>query len=182
MVSGEMLNFGSGGDDRTATRVFRLEVYLLNRGSIIGHSVWKPKEGSNCENYKHFGIFSEQKTNLGRPSTFSTNIRKNVLSKRDPFCVCETLSKINCELFKKGVMGESKTKTGSITGDSKLKMGVNAGGRTCLPKFKFSAKFPIGLHVILHLQIKKLKFALHRIMKIILSEKPLELNIELLLK
>ena len=58
-------------------------------------------------------------------------------------------------------MGESKTKTGSITGDSKLKMGVNAGGRTCLPKFKFSAKFPIGLHVILHLvQIKKIQICL----------------------
>ena len=29
------------------------------------------------------------------------------------------------------------------------------GGRTRLPKFKFSAKFPIGLHVILQIQIKK---------------------------
>ena len=28
-------------------------------------------------------------------------------------------------------------------------------GRTHLPKFKFSAKFPIGLHVIFKLQIKK---------------------------
>ena len=31
----------------------------------------------------------------------------------------------------------------------------NRGGRTRLPKFKFSAKFPIGLHVILQIQIKK---------------------------
>ena len=31
----------------------------------------------------------------------------------------------------------------------------NQGGRTRLPKFKFSAKFPIGLHVILQIQIKK---------------------------
>ena len=30
-----------------------------------------------------------------------------------------------------------------------------AGGRTRLPKFKFSANFSIGLHVILQLQIKK---------------------------
>ena len=28
-------------------------------------------------------------------------------------------------------------------------------GRKRLPKFKFSAKFPIGLHVILQIQIKK---------------------------
>ena len=32
---------------------------------------------------------------------------------------------------------------------------VQGGGRTRLPKFKFSAKFPIGLHVILQIQIKK---------------------------
>ena len=29
------------------------------------------------------------------------------------------------------------------------------GGRKRLPKFKFSAKFPIGLHMILQIQIKK---------------------------
>ena len=29
------------------------------------------------------------------------------------------------------------------------------GGQKRLPKFKFSAKFPIGLHVILQIQIKK---------------------------
>ena len=32
---------------------------------------------------------------------------------------------------------------------------VRRGGRKRLPKFKFSAKFPIGLHVILQIQIKK---------------------------
>ena len=31
------------------------------------------------------------------------------------------------------------------------------GGRKRLPKFKFSAKFPIGLHVILQIQIKKIR-------------------------
>ena len=29
------------------------------------------------------------------------------------------------------------------------------GGRTHLPKFKFSANFPIGLHMILQIEIKK---------------------------
>ena len=32
---------------------------------------------------------------------------------------------------------------------------LSRGGRKRLPKFKFSAKFPIGLHVILQIQIKK---------------------------
>ena len=32
---------------------------------------------------------------------------------------------------------------------------TRGGGRKRLPKFKFSAKFPIGLHVILQIQIKK---------------------------
>ena len=31
----------------------------------------------------------------------------------------------------------------------------NQGGRTRLPEFKFSAKFPIGLPVIFQIQIKK---------------------------
>ena len=31
------------------------------------------------------------------------------------------------------------------------------GSRKRLPKFKFSAKFPIGLHVILQIQIKKIR-------------------------
>ena len=34
---------------------------------------------------------------------------------------------------------------------------LGQGGRTQLPKFKFSAKFPIGLHVILQIQIKKIR-------------------------
>ena len=36
---------------------------------------------------------------------------------------------------------------------------LEAGGgvRKRLPKFKFSAKFPIGLHVILQIQIKKIR-------------------------
>ena len=32
---------------------------------------------------------------------------------------------------------------------------LKQGGRKRLPKFKFSAKFPIGLHMILQIQIKK---------------------------
>ena len=34
---------------------------------------------------------------------------------------------------------------------------IRGGGRKRLPKFKFSAKFPIGLHVILQIQIKKIR-------------------------
>ena len=32
-------------------------------------------------------------------------------------------------------------------------------GRTCLPKFRFSANFPIGLHIIVQIQMKKFKNA-----------------------
>ena len=45
--------------------------------------------------------------------------------------------------FFKGAKGYSSTPGGA------------GGGRKRLPKFKFSAKFPIGLHVILQIQIKK---------------------------
>ena len=34
---------------------------------------------------------------------------------------------------------------------------IGGGGRKRLPKFKFSAKFPIGLHVILQIQIKNIE-------------------------
>ena len=34
---------------------------------------------------------------------------------------------------------------------------MSQGGRTRLPKSKFSANFPIGLHVILQVQIKKIQ-------------------------
>ena len=43
-------------------------------------------------------------------------------------------------------------------------------GKTRLPKFKFSATFPIGLDVILELQIKKIKTCLNEMRKIILTE------------
>ena len=45
-------------------------------------------------------------------------------------------------------------KGGAMLGRLKNKGG---GGRKRLPKFKFSAKFPIGLHVILQIQIKKIR-------------------------
>ena len=45
------------------------------------------------------------------------------------------------------------------------------GGGECLPKFKFSAKFPIGLHLILKLQIKKFKTCLNQMCRIILTKK-----------
>ena len=39
--------------------------------------------------------------------------------------------------------------------ETRFDMKIVRGGRTRLPKFKFSAKFPIGLHVILQIQIRK---------------------------
>ena len=56
------------------------------------------------------------------------------------------------------------------------------GGRTRLPKFKFSAKFPIGLHVILQIQIKKIGNDCYIMWKIILTENPSRFNVEPLLK
>ena len=56
------------------------------------------------------------------------------------------------------------------------------GGRTRLPKFKFSAKFPIGLHVILQIQIKKFENDCYIMWKIILTENPSRFNVEPLLK
>ena len=51
---------------------------------------------------------------------------------------------------------------GSKTGQEKMPCSPHAttgsrGGRKRLPKFKFSAKFPIGLHVTLQIQIKNSK-------------------------
>ena len=47
----------------------------------------------------------------------------------------------------------------SLTKNSKhlYKECCGGGGRTRLPKFKFSAKFPVGLHVILQIQIIKIQ-------------------------
>ena len=59
---------------------------------------------------------------------------------------------------------------------------LRRGGRTRLPKFKFSAKFPIGLHVILQIQIKKFENDSYIMWKIILTENPSRFNIEPLLK
>ena len=51
------------------------------------------------------------------------------------------------------------------------------GGRKRLPKFKFSAKFPIGLHVILQIQIKKFENDCYLMWKIILTENPSRCNL-----
>ena len=53
----------------------------------------------------------------------------------------------------------------------------SGGGRTRLPKFKFSAKFPIGLHVILQIQIRKLENDCYIMWKIILTENPSRFNL-----
>ena len=56
------------------------------------------------------------------------------------------------------------------------------GGRKRLPKFRFSAKFPIGLHVILQIQIRKFENDCYIMWKIILTENPWRFNVEPLLK
>ena len=57
--------------------------------------------------------------------------------------------------FDRGNMSQSKiSREGSIGRDRQRQW-----GRTRLPKFKFSANFPIALHVILQLQIKKFQNA-----------------------
>ena len=56
------------------------------------------------------------------------------------------------------------------------------GGRKRLPKFKFSAKFPIGLHVILQILIKKFENDCYIMRKIILTENPSRCNLAPLLK
>ena len=56
------------------------------------------------------------------------------------------------------------------------------GGRKRLPEFKFSAKFPIGLHVILQIQIKKIENDCYIMWKIILTENPSRCNLAPLLK
>ena len=55
---------------------------------------------------------------------------------------------------------------------------VGGGGQKRLPKFKFSAKFPIGLHVILQIQIKKFENDCYIMWKIILTENPSRFNVE----
>ena len=49
----------------------------------------------------------------------------------------------------------SKSIGSSVKRGRKLKVLEYEGGRTRLPKSEISAKFPIGLHVILQIQIKK---------------------------
>ena len=56
------------------------------------------------------------------------------------------------------------------------------GGRKRLPKFKFSAKFPIGLHVILQIQIIKFENDCYIMWKSILTENPSRCNLAPLLK
>ena len=51
------------------------------------------------------------------------------------------------------------------------------GGRTRLPKFKFSANFPIGSYMILQIQIKKnQKCLISYVKKNILIENPFEVQ------
>ena len=69
----------------------------------------------------------------------------------------------------------------SLEGRNPLSLNTG-GGRIRLPKFKFLAKFPIGLHVILQIQIEKFENDCYIMWKIILTENPLRFNVEPLLK
>ena len=65
----------------------------------------------------------------------------------------------------------------------KWQKGQLKGGGSDLPKFKFSVEFPIGLHVILQLRIKKInKTAYHHKCKIILTKNPSRCDLAPLLK
>ena len=77
------------------------------------------------------------------------------------------------------ILASPESKAG---GAPNCKTGEQGGGRKRLPKFKFSAKFPIGLHVILQIQIKKFENDCYNMWKIILTENPLRCNLAPLLK
>ena len=53
---------------------------------------------------------------------------------------------------------------------------LNQGGRTRLPKFKFSPKFLIGLHFILQIQIRKFKKSLLSYVKNYFNQKSVEVQ------
>ena len=89
----------------------------------------------------------------------------------------------------KWILFVNYTVTVALVGVAKLNLALPApslfktrGGRKRLPKFKFSAKFPIGLHVILQIQIKKFENDCYLMWKIILTENPSRFNVEPLLK
>ena len=69
-----------------------------------------------------------------------------------------------------------------MSGDCAITLAYLRGGRTRLPKFKFSAKFPIGLHMILQIQIRKFENDCYIMWKIILTDNPSRFNVEPLLK
>ena len=52
---------------------------------------------------------------------------------------------------------EIKAEDGEALRAFSIFLNETGGGRKRLPKFKFSAKFPVGLHVILQIQIKKIR-------------------------
>ena len=58
---------------------------------------------------------------------------------------------------------------------------TGGAGHDC-PNLKFSVKFPVGLHVILQMQIRKFENDCYIMWKIILTENPSRFNVESLLK
>ena len=85
-------------------------------------------------------------------------------------------------LIHPGTISPRPTRNTDKIGGAKLQFYYSRGGRKRLPKFKFSAKFPIGLHVILQIQIKKFENDYYLMWKIILTKNPSRFNVEPLLK
>ena len=89
------------------------------------------------------------------------------LKRPNPNTVAVEMEKINKGKLKRSYMTEYPMLIGLNTVEFAMQIWPNpahysqpshhagGGGRKRLPKFKFSAKFPIGLHVILQIQIKK---------------------------
>ena len=92
-------------------------------------------------------------------------------------CLPRGLSILHGNLF--STRGLDHLRSLAAANDWYLFQGV--GGRKRLPKFKFSAKFPIGLHVILQIQIRKFKNDCYIMCKIILTENTSRFNVEPLL-
>ena len=71
---------------------------------------------------------------------------------------------------------------GTRSNGREVRKKICRGAGSDLSNFKFSVEFPIGLHVILQLQIKKFEIAYYLKCKIILTENLSRCNLAPLLK
>ena len=136
------------------------------RNSVYGEAYYEVQH----EKYR-FQVWSlEQTQNLLQIPGGGTQIWKW----RTSACRRTKIGGIRCKI--------SSKKRGSFSVGTKNMGAFFRGGRKRLPKFKFSAKFPIGLHVILQIQIKKFENDCYIMWKIILTENPSRCNLAPLLK